>query len=66
MNRKVSNSPVEDELDAIRIKLYEKTKDMTTGERVEFFRKTAREGLAKHGIKARYAETPVIHRQSQP
>jgi hypothetical protein len=45
--------PIEDELDAIRIKLYEKTKDMTTGERVRFLNKSAEDALRRHGIKAK-------------
>ena len=64
MNRTMKSNPVEDELDAIRIKLYEQTKDMTSEEQITFFRKMVNEGLARHGIKARYAEPPVA--QGQP
>ena len=66
MKKKVNHDPIEDELDAIRIKLYEQTKDMTTRERVEFFNKKAREGLARHGITVRYAENPNANHQGQP
>ena len=45
-------------LNAIRIKLYEQTKDMTSEEQVEFLNRMADEGLARHGIKLRYAEAP--------
>jgi hypothetical protein len=65
MNTRTSN-PIEDEINAIRIKLYEQTKDMTTDERVAFFNDRAKEGLAKHGIKARYVTAPVVRRQVQP
>jgi hypothetical protein len=44
-------SPVEQELDAIRIKLYEETKDMTTSERVTYLRKKAEDGLRASGYK---------------
>ena len=42
---------IEDELDAIRLKLYEQTKDMTTSERVAFFNNSAEQALKKYGIK---------------
>jgi hypothetical protein len=61
----MKNNPVEDELNAIRIKLNEQTKDMTSEEQVEFFSKMAKEGLARHGIKARYAEAPLAQQKAQ-
>ena len=64
MNDPTKNNHVEDELNAIRIKLYEQTKDMSTQERVAFFNKLAREGLSRHGVKAKYADAPVA--QGQP
>jgi hypothetical protein len=47
------NNPVdlEDEINAIRINLYEQTKDMTTQERVDFFNKGAREVIKQYGVK---------------
>ncbi|MDR3365065.1 MAG: hypothetical protein LBS91_09030 [Clostridiales Family XIII bacterium] len=56
------NNPIEDELNAIRVKLYEQTKDMTTPEQTAFFHKMAQDGLARHGIKAKYAD-PVSARR---
>ena len=58
MSNEVKSNPVEDELDAIRIKLYEQTKNMTSHEQVVFFNNLAREAFSKHGIKARYGEVP--------
>jgi len=58
MSNKQMDNPVEDELNTIRIHLYEQTKDMTSEEQVAFFRKMAEEGLAKHGLKLRYADAP--------
>lgn len=50
MSKTISN-PIEDELNAIRIKLYEETKDMSSAEQVRFMRKKARDGLHRHGYK---------------
>ena len=44
-------SPVEQELDAIRIKLYEETKNMTTSERVAYMHKKAEDSLHAAGYK---------------
>jgi hypothetical protein len=41
----------EDELDAIRIKLYEQTKDMTSEEHAKFFNNKARQSAEKYGFK---------------
>jgi hypothetical protein len=62
MNETARNNPIEAELNAIRIKLYEQTKDMTTQEQTAFLSKMAKEGLEKHGIKARYATLPIVQR----
>lgn len=59
----MKNNELERQLDATRIKLYERTKDMTTEERVAFFNNGAKEILERHGIKARYAETPIVRRE---
>ena len=54
------NDELEQELDAIRAKLYEQTKDMTSEEQIIFFRTMVKDGFARHGISARYEETPVV------
>ena len=59
MNEIMKNNPVEDEVDAIRIKLYEQTKDMTSDEQIAFFSNLAKDGFARHGIKPRYAKVPA-------
>jgi len=59
------NNDLEAELNAIRIKLYEQTKHMTTQERVAFFNKTARDGLARHGVKANIVNLPIVRRGVQ-
>ncbi|MCL2078925.1 MAG: hypothetical protein FWH17_03675 [Oscillospiraceae bacterium] len=66
MNNTIHNSDLEDRLDATRIKLYEQTKDMTTQERVAFFNNKGRDILARHGIKAKIVELPVVRRQVEP
>ncbi|MDR1132504.1 MAG: hypothetical protein LBL15_08815 [Oscillospiraceae bacterium] len=64
MSKAMTNNPVEDELNAIRIKLYEQTKDMMTQERVAFFNKMAQERFARHGIKANYGAVPVVRERT--
>jgi hypothetical protein len=64
MNKK--HDPLEEELNAIRVKLYEQTKDMTTQEQTDFFNNRGREILARHGIKAKIVEMPIIRRQGRP
>jgi len=66
MNKTMKNNDLEQELNTIRIKLYEQTKDMTSQEQTIFFSKMVKEGFAKHGIKARYADTPIVRQQVQP
>jgi hypothetical protein len=51
------NNTVEDEIDAIRIELYEQTKDMTKGDRVAFIKREVVEGLKRHGIQAPIIES---------
>ena len=66
MTNIVKNNDLEQELNATRIKLYEQTKNMTTQERVTFFNNKGRDVLARHGIKAKIVEMPVVRRQVQP
>jgi len=63
MNNTVQNNDIEQELNAIRIKLYEQTKNMTTDDRVAFLSQMAKDGLARHGIKVRYADAPIVRQQ---
>jgi hypothetical protein len=51
MSDQTKISPVENEFDAIRIKLYEKTKNMTTSERVAYTHKLAEDTVRDHGYK---------------
>ena len=53
----MSNNPVEDELNNIRIKIYEQTKDMTREERVAYVNSRAEEILKPYGIKPVYMDT---------
>ena len=55
-----TNNNIEQELNDIRIKLYEQTKDMTSAEQVEFFNNRGREVLARQGIKAKFAFPPPV------
>ena len=52
---------IEAELDSIRLKLYEKTKDMTTNERVAFFNDSADRALEKYGIKTVKMESVKVN-----
>jgi hypothetical protein len=61
-----NNNPVEDELNAIRIKLNEQTKNMTSEEQVDFFNTGAKEILARHGVKATFADAPLKLQRAQP
>jgi hypothetical protein len=49
-NNKVPVDTLEDELDAVRIKLYEQTKHMTPKERTAHVSRHAREILDKQGL----------------
>lgn len=55
---------LEDEIDAIRIKLYEKTKDMTADEEADYINRRARDIIKEHGLnitimKALPSDTPA-------
>ena len=65
MNKTTQNNDLEQELNAIRINIYEQTKDMTTQERVAFLNKKAIDGMARHGIKTKITEMPIVRRQVQ-
>jgi hypothetical protein len=54
----MKHDPFEDELDAIRIAIYEKTKDMTTEERVNYFNRRARESMKANNIRLKIIEAP--------
>jgi hypothetical protein len=45
-------SPAEQELNAIRLKNYERTKDMTASERANYLHKKVEDGLRRHGYKS--------------
>ena len=55
MNPTPKNNPAEDEINVIRLKLYEQTKGMSSKEQVEFFSSLAKAGFARHGITPRRA-----------
>lgn len=59
-NKTTQNNAVEDELDTIRIKLHEQTKDMTSKEQTSFFNNRAREIIAQHGLKVNFVKAPII------
>ena len=44
-------STIEQEINAIRLKIYEETKDMTIQERVEYINKFGEEAAQKYGFK---------------
>jgi hypothetical protein len=46
----MKDNQIEDELDAIRIRIYERTKDMTPEERVAYVNSEARRILKPYGI----------------
>ena len=62
MNNTTIYNPVEDELNAIRIKIYEQTKDMTSEEQVDYFSTRTREAFAKYGIKSPIVVAPIVQR----
>jgi len=57
------NDELELQLDATRIKLYERTKDMTTKERVAYFNNRGQEILKRHGLKTTIAQPLVFQQQ---
>ncbi|MCL2712226.1 MAG: hypothetical protein FWD37_02980 [Methanomassiliicoccaceae archaeon] len=48
-------SKIEDEIDEIRLNIYEKIKDMTPQERVEYYRKSGERTAKKYGFKIYYS-----------
>ena len=66
MNTNAKNNDVEDELNAIRISIYERTKDMTSAEQAEFFNRRTREAFAKYGIRSKIVSAPIIQKSTQP
>ena len=44
-------SPIEQEINQIRLNIYEKTKDMTPEELTEYYRKSGEESAKKYGFK---------------
>ena len=42
---------IEDEIDAIRLEIYEETKNMTLEERHEYYRKCSEEAAKEYGFK---------------
>ena len=60
----MKNDDFEQELDAIRAKLYEQTKDMTSEEQIIFFRTMVKDGFTRHGINAHYVDAPVVRSQA--
>ena len=52
------HDPFEDELDAIRIAIYEKTKDMTAEEQADYFNRRARESMKANNIRLKIIEAP--------
>ena len=66
MNKHPKSNPVEDELNTIRIKIYEHTKDMTPAEQAAFFNTRTREAFAEYGITSKIVAAPIVQRQVQP
>ena len=44
-------NPIEQEVDEIRLKIYEKTKDMTPAQLTEYYRKSGEASAKKYGFK---------------
>jgi len=57
------NNPIEDALDATRVKLYEQTKHMTAEERTEYIRKLTAPINEKYGIAP--VKLPIVRHQQQ-
>ena len=47
----MSARSIEDEVDEIKLKIYEETKDMTPQETTEYYRKSGEETAKKYGFK---------------
>ena len=58
MNNVIKSNPIEDELDAIRVELYEQTKEMTVEERIAYLRQLATPIHREFGI------TPIQRKTS--
>ena len=52
----MNSNPIEDELDVIRIRHYEQTKNMTTEERVAYENNKAEQILKPYGIQPVYMD----------
>jgi len=50
-NPKKTPNTIEDDIDRIRLQIYEETKDMTDAQYVEHINKSVRAGVARHGFK---------------
>ena len=46
------DTSIEDEIDEIRLRIYERTKDLTTEEHTEYYRKSFEEVAKKYGLKS--------------
>jgi len=44
------NKTIEDEVNRIRLKIYNKTKDMTSAQRTEYYRKSGEASAKKYGF----------------
>jgi len=49
---KLMNNPIEDEIDTIRIELYEEMKDMTTSERVAYMKASIAPLMRQYNLKS--------------
>ena len=56
----MKNDELERQLDATRIKIYERTKNMKPEERIAYFNNRAREIMDRHGLKANFVQAPVV------
>ena len=54
---------IENEIDKIRLEIYEKTKDMTPAQRMEYYRKSGERATKKFGFKI-YANAEEARRDS--
>jgi len=58
-DKKPTVDTLEDEIDAIRIRNYEKTKNMTADEEADYFNQRARDILKAHGLTdVKFVEAP--------
>ena len=62
MSETMKSNPIEDELDAIRIMIYEQTKDMSSEERVAYFNRRTEEAFAQYGITPKMITAPIVKR----